>query len=70
MKSLASAAAAAAITLAFTTPAFADGSGYEVWASDQSNSVAGAPGPGRNGSFLWIWDSADIEAQLAGGPDA
>ena len=70
MKSLASAAAAAAITLAFTVPAFADGPGYEVWASDQSNSVAGASGPGRNGSFLWIWDSDDIEAQLAGGPDA
>lgn len=44
--------------------------GYEVWASDQSNSVAGVVGNGLKGSYLWIWDSRDIEAQVAGGPDA
>lgn len=60
---------AAIFLSAFSTQAFAEG-GYEVWASDQSNSVADAAAPGTNGSFLWIWDSADIEAQLAGGPDA
>ena len=45
-------------------------SGYEVWGSDQSNSVAGVGTAGTDGSYLWIWDSADIEAQLAGGPVA
>lgn len=44
--------------------------GYEVWASDQSNSVAGVAGAGLRGSFLWIWASEDIDAQLAGGPPA
>ncbi len=44
--------------------------GYEVWASDQSNSVAGAISPGTDGSFIWIWDSEDINRQLAGGGDA
>lgn len=44
--------------------------GYEVWASDQSNSVSGVADSGILGSYLWIWDSADIERQLAGGPDA
>ena len=44
--------------------------GYEVWASDQSNSVPGVASRGTEGSFLWIWDSADIERQLEGGPDA
>ena len=53
-----------------TTSALAEPAGYEVWASDQSNSVPGQAGVGTKGSFLWIWDSADIEAQLAGGPDA
>ena len=43
---------------------------YEVWASDQSNSVADAGGAGKKGSFLWIWDSEDIEAQLDDGDDA
>jgi hypothetical protein len=47
---------------------FADG--YEVWGSDQSNSVAGEASRGVNGSYMWIWDSADIEAQLAGEPAA
>ena len=45
-------------------------SAYEVWASDQSNSVADAGALGIKGSFLWIWDSEDIEEQLDGGYDA
>ncbi len=44
--------------------------GYEVWGSDQSNSVAGESSRGVNGGWIWIWDSADIEAQVSGGPDA
>lgn len=44
--------------------------GYEVWASDQSNSIRDAGAPGVSGSYLWIWDSADIAAQLAGQGDA
>ena len=43
---------------------------YEVWASDQSNSLAGVSSRGVSGSYLWIWDSADIKQQLSGGPDA
>ena len=62
-------AAAAAITLAHAAPPH-PAKGYEVWASDQSNSVPGQPGGGLKGSYLWIWDSADVEAQLAGGPVA
>lgn len=41
-------------------------SAYEVWASDQSNSVRDVESPGTSGSYIWIWDSADIQAQLAG----
>ena len=63
-------AAIAAGTTLLSHGAGADPAGYEVWASDQSNSVAGAAGVGVSGSYLWIWDSADIEAQIAGGPDA
>lgn len=48
----------------------AESSRYQIWASDQSNSVADVPGPGTRGSFLWIWDSADMESQIAGGEDA
>ncbi len=44
--------------------------GYEVWGSDQSNSVAGESERGVNGSFIWIWDSEDIADQVDGGPDA
>ncbi|CZF85663.1 hypothetical protein [Grimontia marina] len=44
--------------------------GYEVWASDQSNSISDAAGVGVKGSYLWIWDSKDIEAQLSGYGDA
>ncbi|MEK9711732.1 MAG: hypothetical protein VW258_04120 [Thalassolituus sp.] len=44
--------------------------GYEVWASDQSNSVAGVASRGVEGSWIWVWDSKDIKRQLKGGPDA
>eukprot|EP00957_Ditylum_brightwellii_P008750 663561-Ditylum_brightwellii.AAC.1 len=37
---------------------------YEVWGSDQSNSLRGITSPGAAGSFLWIWDSASIQNQL------
>eukprot|EP00986_Skeletonema_menzelii_P014889 scaffold10550_cov119-Skeletonema_menzelii.AAC.1 len=46
------------------------GGSYEVWGSDQSNSVAGETSAGVHGSFLWIWDSDDIQDQLNGGADA
>lgn len=44
--------------------------GYEIWASDQSNSVPGQTAGGLKGSFIWIWDSEDVKKQLAGGVDA
>ena len=43
---------------------------YEVWASDQSNSKAGETGIGVQGSFINIWNSDDVEAQIAGGATA
>jgi hypothetical protein len=39
--------------------------GYEVWASDQSNSFAGQTALGVRGSYIWIFDSDDIAVQLA-----
>ena len=42
---------------------------YEVWGSDQSNSVPSQTGPGAKGGFLWIWDSASIQKQLMGNGD-
>ena len=39
---------------------------YEIWASDQSNSVPGEAALGVKGSFLWIYDSDEVQAQLAG----
>lgn len=51
-----------ALLLLTTTSVQANG--YEVWASDQSNSVAGQDSLGVKGSFLWIWDSDDIAKQL------
>lgn len=63
-------------TLAFALPqAFAapeesgKADGYEVWASDQSNSIPDQSA-GSFGSFIWIWDSEDIKHQIAGGPQA
>ena len=43
---------------------------YEVWGADQSNSVAGETSRGVNGSYIWIWNSENIEAQIAGGAAA
>lgn len=43
---------------------------YEIWAADQSNSSPDAVTYGKNGSFLWIWDSNDVNIQLNGGVDA
>lgn len=43
---------------------------FEVWGSDQSNSVPGQISLGVKGSWLWIYDSDDIDAQLAGNGDA
>ncbi len=40
--------------------------GYEVWAADQANSVSGQS-LGRVGSYIYIWNSSDIDAQIAGG---
>jgi len=45
-------------------------SSYEIWGADQSNSVAGDSSRGVDGSYIWIWDSADMEAQLASGSNA
>ena len=45
--------------------ASADDHGYEIWGSDQSNSVADAEASGVNGSWIWVWDSQDVENQLA-----
>ncbi|PCJ85929.1 MAG: hypothetical protein COA54_09960 [Thiotrichaceae bacterium] len=55
---------AAALAIAFAAPVQAID--YEVWASDQSNSVAGASGIGKDGSFLQIFEGADVEKYAAG----
>ena len=44
--------------------------GYEYWAADQSNSVPGIPSRGVSGSFMWVWDSKDVDKQLNGGKEA
>lgn len=43
---------------------------YEVWGSDQSNSVPGQSAVGVRGGYLWVWDSASIESQINGDGDA
>lgn len=43
---------------------------YEIWASDQSNSVSDVTAAGTRGSFLWIWDSIDMKNQISGTEDA
>lgn len=43
---------------------------FEVWGADQSNSAPDLDSLGVKGGFLWIWDSNDIIAQLAGDNDA
>lgn len=60
---------AAAIAVAFAA-APAQAVDYELWAADQSNSVAGMPGIAQSGSFLQIFDSADVEDYMNGGPAA
>ncbi|MBV6628138.1 MAG: hypothetical protein KI793_35335 [Rivularia sp. (in: Bacteria)] len=44
--------------------------GYEIWGSDQSNSVAGVSSRGVNGSLIWVWDSKDVKKQLRYGREA
>ncbi|AFZ47924.1 hypothetical protein Cyast_1971 [Cyanobacterium stanieri PCC 7202] len=44
--------------------------GYEVWGSDQSNSVVGIQTVGTDGGLIWIWDSKDIEKQIESGVEA
>ena len=44
--------------------------GYHIWAADQSNSAPGQTALGVKGGFLWVFDSVDIDIQLAGGVDA
>ena len=46
------------------------GQSYEIWASDQSNSVPGQNSLGVAGSFLWIFDSVGVKGQLEGSGDA
>lgn len=43
---------------------------YEIWGSDQSNSVADVESRGVRGSWIWIWDSQDMERQIATGEPA
>jgi hypothetical protein len=43
---------------------------YELWASDQSNTVPGKAALGIDGSLIWIWNNEAIEDQLDGGPAA
>ncbi len=50
--------------------AAAEHHGYEIWGSDQSNSVADVESRGVKGSWIWVWDSQDVEQQLATGEAA
>jgi hypothetical protein len=65
-------AMAAAVSLVVTASASqAAGPGigstpYEVWGSDQSNSVAGAGARGVAGSYLWIWRGEDVGTKIKG----
>ena len=43
------------------------GDRYEYWAADQSNSVPGEASRGVKGSFMWVWDSKDVDRQLKTG---
>ncbi|MCH8505958.1 MAG: hypothetical protein LAT50_16800, partial [Ectothiorhodospiraceae bacterium] len=42
-------------------------SSYEIWGSDQSNSVPGIDSLGIEGGWIWIWDSHDLEQQIESG---
>lgn len=44
--------------------------GYQIWAADQSNSAPNQTALGVKGGFLWVFDSIDVNRQLAGGVDA
>ncbi len=48
----------------------AESDGYEIWGADQSNSVSGVDDRGVSGSWIWVWDSKDVEEQLKGGEAA
>ncbi len=43
---------------------------YEVWGADQSNSVADAKSRGIKGSWIWVWNSKDVEKQIKTGKTA
>jgi len=43
---------------------------YEVWAADQSNSVAGVASRGVSGSYIWVWDGKDVGDQIKGNSTA
>ncbi|BAQ66758.1 hypothetical protein [Geminocystis sp. NIES-3709] len=43
---------------------------YEIWGSDQSNSVAGMEKAGVKGGWIWVWDSKDVENQIKTGTPA
>lgn len=43
---------------------------YEVWGSDQSNSVPGQTQRGVHGSWIWIWEGQEISTQVNGGANA
>ena len=51
-------------------PVHSNSDGYEIWGADQSNSVSGEASRGVNGSYMWIWDSKDVEKQLSGKKNA
>ncbi len=53
-----------------TATAMAGTKKYEVWAADQSNSVADAGARGVSGSLIWIWQSEQVNKQLAKGVPA
>jgi len=64
-------AIAAAVSLMAAAPAaMAKKVPYEVYGSDQSNSVAGEGARGVNGSYIWIWRSEDVEKQIKKGTTA
>ncbi|MDH3830805.1 MAG: hypothetical protein OEU48_03995, partial [Gammaproteobacteria bacterium] len=69
-------AMASAVSLAVTASvSMANGPGggsepYEIWGSDQSNSVRDAGARGINGSYMWIWDGKDVGNQIKKGTPA
>lgn len=49
---------------------FTNDNSYEIWGSDQSNSVSGVETPGIKGGLIWVWDSQDMEKQIKSGISA